>query len=260
MAVAAFLTIAAGIGTFMWQSGGLVAPGGGEAGKDADSAAAAAGFDTKDKAAIEAIVRAYILENPEIIPEAVQKLQGKQAAKRIASVREAVETPFAASYAGNPDGDVVLVEYSDFACGFCRQSVTDVARLVSEDKNLKVVFHELPILSDESRVAAAWGMAAAQQGKYYAFYRAMFGAGRPAQATIEQAAKTAGLDMAAARTFVASKQADEVIDANIRIAQQLEFSGTPSWVIGNKVLNGAVGYDELKAAIDEARAAKKSVS
>ena len=87
MAVAAFLTIAAGIGTFMWQSGGLVAPGGGEAAKDADSAAAAAGFDTKDKAAIEAIVRAYILENPEIIPEAVQKLQGKQAAKRIASVR-----------------------------------------------------------------------------------------------------------------------------------------------------------------------------
>lgn len=257
MAVAAFLTIAAGIGTFMWQGGSL----GGSAsqgGTDATAAAAAAGFDTKDKAAIEAIVRAYILENPEIIPEAVQKLQGKQAAKRIASVRAEIETPFAASYAGNPNGDVVLVEYSDFACGFCRQSVSDVARLVNEDKNLKIVFHELPILSDESRIAAAWGMAAAQQGKYYAFYKAMFGAGRPSQATIEQAAKTAALDMAAARAFVATKQADSVIDSNIRIAQQLEFSGTPSWVVGNKVLNGAVGYDELKAAIDEARAASKA--
>jgi protein-disulfide isomerase len=260
MAVAAILTLAAGIGTFMWQGSGIAASGGGAAAQDANTAAAAAGFDTKDKAAIEAIVRAYILDNPEIIPEAVEKLRGKQTEKRIASVRGEIEAPFAAAYVGNPDGDVVLVEYSDFACGFCRQSVSDVARLVSEDKNLKIVFHELPILSDESRIAAAWGLAAAQQGKYYAFYKAMFGAGRPSQTTIEQSAKTAGLDMAAARSFVATKQAEEVIDANIRIAQQLEFSGTPSWVVGNKVLNGAVGYDELKAAIDEARAAKKTES
>lgn len=258
MGVAAFLTIAAGLGTLLWQSGATVTSGG-VAAQDADKAAAAAGFDANDKTAIEAIVRAYILENPEIIPEAVEQLRGKQAAKRIASVRTEVEQPYASAFAGNPNGDVVLVEYSDFACGFCRQSVADVARLVSEDKNLKIVFHELPILSDESRVAAAWGMAAAQQGKYYAFYKALFGAGRPAQSTIEQAAKTAGLDMAAARSFVASKQADEVIDGNIRIAQQLEFSGTPSWVVGNKVLNGAVGYDELKAAIAEARATNKSV-
>lgn len=258
MAVAALLTIAAGIGTFMWQGGGLTASPTGEPANDANAAAIAAGFDTQDKAAIEAIVRAYILENPEIIPEAVQRLQSKQASKRISAVRSEVETPFAASYAGNPDGDVVLVEYSDFACGFCRQSVSDVARLVSEDKNLKVVFHELPILSDESRIAAAWGMAAARQNKYFAFYKAMFDAGRPTQTTIEQAAKTAGLDLAAARSFVATKQADAVIDDNIRIAQQLEFSGTPSWVVGNRVLSGAVGYDELKGAIDEARAAKTS--
>ncbi len=255
MAVAALLTIAAGVGTFLWQSGGITAETG-KAAQNASTAAAAAGFDTQDKAAIEAIVRAYILANPEIIPEAVQLLQTRQAAKRIDAVRASLETPFAGAYTGNPDGDVVLVEYSDFACGFCRQSVSDVARLVNEDKNLKIVFQELPILSDESRVAAAWGLAAAQQGKYYAFYKAMFGAGKPSQATIEQSARTAGLDMAAARSFAAAKTTDEVIDANIRIAQQLEFSGTPSWVVGNKVLNGAVGYDDLKAAIDEARAAR----
>ncbi len=197
---AGLLTIAAGVGTLLWQSGATVTSGGAAA-QDADKAAAAAGFDTKDKAAIEAIVRAYILENPEIIPEAVEKLRGKQAAKRIASVRSEVETPYASAFAGNPQGDVVLVEYSDFACGFCRQSVADVAKLLGEDKNLKIVFHELPILSDESRVAAAWGLAAAKQGKYYPFYKAMFAAGRPSQATIEQAAKTAGLDMAAARGF-----------------------------------------------------------
>jgi protein-disulfide isomerase len=259
MGIAAFLTIAAGIGVFAWQGGPAALTGSG-ASQEANKAAAAAGFDTEDKAAIEAIVRAYILENPEIIPEAVEQLRSKQAAKRIASVRSEVEQPFASAFAGNPDGDVVLVEYSDFACGFCRQSVSDVARLVAEDNNLKVVFHELPILSEESRVAAAWGMAAAQQGKYFPFYKAMFGAGRPSQATIEQAARTAGLDMAMARRFVASKQADAVIDANIRIAEQLQFSGTPSWVVGNTVLNGAVGYDELKAAVESARAAQKTVS
>jgi hypothetical protein len=178
MGTAAFLTIAAGVGTLLWQSGPTLTSPGANA-QDADKAAAAAGFDTKDKAAIEAIVRAYILENPEIIPEAVEKLRGKQAAKRIAAVRSDVETPYASAFAGNPDGDVVLAEYSDFACGFCRQSVADVAKLIGEDKNLKIVFHELPILSDESRVAAAWGMAAAQQGKYYPFYKAMFAAGRP---------------------------------------------------------------------------------
>ncbi|PXW69534.1 protein-disulfide isomerase [Blastomonas natatoria] len=256
MGAAAFVTIAAGIGTLLWQSGATVMPDN-AAMQDADKAAAAAGFDTRDKAAIEAIVRAYILDNPEIIPEAIEQLRGKQAAKRIASVRSDIETPYAGAFAGNPDGDVVLAEYSDFACGFCRQSVADVARLIGEDKNLKIVFHELPILSDESRIAANWGMAAAQQGKYYAFYKAMFAAGRPSQATIEQAAKTAGLDMGAARSFVASKQAEQVLDDNIRIAQQLEFSGTPSWVVGNRVLNGAVGYDELKSAITEARSAKK---
>lgn len=255
MAVAALLTVAAGIGTFFWQGGSITAPSG-KAAQNAEAAAVAAGFDTQDKAAIKAIVRAYILENPEIIPEAVQLLQTKQAAKRIDGLRAEVETPYAAAYAGNPDGDVVLAEYSDFACGFCRQSVSDVARLVNEDKNLKVVFHELPILSDESRIAAAWGLAAAQQGKYYAFYKAMFAAGKPSQTTIDQAAKSAGLDMAAARSFAAAPTTDRLIDKNISIAQQLEFSGTPSWVVGNKVLNGAVGYDELKAAIDEARAAK----
>ena len=155
-----------------------------------------------------------------------------------------------------PNGDVVLVEYSDFACGFCRQSVSDVARLVNEDKNLKVVFHELPILSDESRVAAAWGLAAAQQGKYYAFYKAMFALANPARRRSSRPPRPPGWTWQPRAPSLQPSTAEQVIDANIGIAQQLEFSGTPSWVVGNKVLNGAVGYDDLKSAIDEARAAK----
>ncbi|WP_373489067.1 DsbA family protein [Blastomonas sp.] len=255
MAIAGLLTLAAAVGTFMWQGGSLKTPPT-KAGQTAEAAAQAAGINVQEKQAIEAIVRAYILENPEIIPEAVQMLQSRQAAKRIDAVRSTIETPLAGAFAGNPDGDIVLVEFSDFACGFCKQSVNDVQRLIGEDKNLKIVFQELPILSDESSLAAAWAMAAAQQGKYFAFYKAMFDAGRPSQSTIEQAARKAGLDIEAARKFATSSAAKTQIDANIRIAQQLEFSGTPSWVVGNRILNGAVGFDELKAAVDEARAKK----
>ena len=254
MATAFALTIAAAIGTYAWQAGAI----GTEAeptDMDADAAAVAAGFDKKDKAAVEAIVREYILAHPEIIPEAIEVLQTRRAAQRIDMVRDKIETPFAASFAGNPDGKIVLVEYSDFACGFCRKSVDDVTRLIAENPDLKIVFHELPILSDDSNLAAAWAMAAAKQGKYYAFHKAMFAAGRPNEQTIASAAQKAGLDMAAARAFVASGEAQNVIEANIGVAQRLEFSGTPSWVVGNQILSGAVGYDALKAAIDAQRAA-----
>lgn len=253
MATAFALTIAAAIGTYAWQAGAF----GTEAEPkqlSAEDAVLAAGFDKSDKAAVEAIVREYILAHPEIIPEAIDILRTRQAAQRIDAVRDQVETPFAASFAGNPDGKIVLVEYSDFSCGFCRQSVADVERLIADNPDLKIVFHELPILSDESNLAAAWAMAAAKQGKYYAFHKAMFAAGRPNDKTVLIAAENAGLNIAAARAFVASNAAKQVIENNIGIAQRLEFSGTPSWVVGNQILNGAVGYEALNNAIDAARA------
>lgn len=247
MASAALMAIAAGAGVFLWQSGSAATT-------DANEAARAAGIDQTEQAAFEEIIRQYILENPEIIPEAIEKLREKQAITRIEGIRDQIETPFAQGFAGNPDGDVVLVEFSDFACGFCRQSVGDVARLIEEDPGLKVVFRELPILSDASGEAAEMALAAAQQGRYYDFHTGMFNAGRPSTATIDAAARAANLDLASARSFIGSAQAKQEIENNIRIAQQLEFTGTPSWVVGNQIFNGAVGYDELKAAIAAARA------
>lgn len=253
MATALFLTAAAAIGTYAWQSGAI----GTKAAQEemtADDAVLAAGYTDKDKAAIEAIVREYILSHPEIIPQAIQELQARRAAQKVDSVRMQIQTPYARAYAGNPDGKVVLVEFSDFACGFCRQSVGDVEQLIANNPDLKVVFREMPILSDESNTAAAWGMAAAQQGKYLAFYKAMFAAGRPSATTIASAARQAGLDMTSAQAFVNSGAAQDEVNANIGVAQHLEFTGTPSWVVGNRILSGAVGLEELQEAVDEARA------
>ncbi|WP_414902443.1 DsbA family protein [Sphingomonas flavalba] len=199
-------------------------------------------------------VRAYLLDNPEVIPEAMEKLHERETAKAIASNRKALETPFAGAWSGAKDGDVVLVQFFDYACGYCRASLPDVQRLVAADKRVKVVFRELPILSEASEDAARVSLAAAGLNRFGAFHDAMYAAGRPAEATIEAASRKAGLDSAAVTTATHSPPVEAELAGNVRLARALGISGTPAWVVGDKVLSGAVGYDRLKKAVDEARA------
>ncbi|GAA0471359.1 DsbA family protein [Parasphingorhabdus litoris] len=227
------------------------------ASEEATKAALAAGIDSKEQAAIEAIVRDYILKNPEIIPEAVEILQNRQKKAAIDEIRKEIQAPFAGTaFAGNPNGDVIVVEYSDFACPYCKQTTADIGRVLGEDKNIKVVFRELPILSEASNDAALMALAAAKQGKYYAFHKTMFATGRPTPSTIESAAKEVGLDMAAAREFIASPEAQQEVQRNIEVARQLQFTGTPAFVVGNQTAVGAVGYDGLKEMIAKVRGSK----
>ncbi len=245
------LALAAALGIWFWQAGSVSST------EAASEAALAAGIDAQEQKAIEAIVRDYILKNPEIIPEAVEILQNRQKSSAIDAVRAQIEKPFAGNaFAGNPDGDVIVVEYSDFNCPYCKQTERDLARLIAEDKNVKVVFRELPILSEASNDAALMALAAAKQGKYYAFHKTMFATGRPTPSTIQAAANEIGLDMDAARAFIASPEAKKEIENNIAVAQQMRFTGTPAWVIGDQSEVGAIGYDGLKEMVAKARAAK----
>lgn len=208
----------------------------------------------QDRAAIERVVHDYILSHPEIIPEAMQKLQDKQAAQAIDTHRAALETPFAGAWAGAKNGDVTLVEFFDYACGYCRASVPDVDRLLAADPKVRVVFRELPILGDESDEAARVSLAAARQGKFLAFHRKMYAAARPSKASIASAQAASGLDAAG----VAAAHDDPTVKAeiarNIDLARTLGLSGTPSFIVGDQVLSGAVGYDALVKAVAEARA------
>lgn len=201
-----------------------------------------------ERAKIEAVVRDYILAHPDIIPEAMEKLQQRETGKAVEAQRARIETPFASAWAGNPRGSATLTIFFDYACGYCRASLPDIERLLKEDKDLRIVFRELPILSEDSELAARASLAAAKQGKFKAFHDALYAAGRPSAATIAQVQKAIGVAPAAATPDIQAE-----IDANIEIARALRFTGTPSWVIGDQVLNGAVGYDDLKAAIAEAR-------
>ena len=211
----------------------------------------------KDRAAIEAIVRDYILEHPEIIPEAIGKLQNKQTADLLAANRKALETPFAGGWAGARDGDVVLVEFFDYSCGYCRQAVADVDRLIKEDPKLKVVFRELPILGDASDAAAKVSLSAARQGAFYPFHLKLYNAGRPTADTIARIQKESGLDPALVAADIKAADVTAEISKNMELARALQLTGTPAFVVGDKLLPGAVGYDALKKAIAETRAAKK---
>lgn len=244
--MAILLALIGAIVAFNWQAPAT----------QSDIAANEAGFTDREKAAIEAIVRDYILHNPEIIPEAVAALDEKRSADKIASQRAEIFEPFPGAVAGNPQGDVTLVEFSDYACGYCRRSVEDVHRLLENDDKVKIVFRELPILSDDSTEAAKMALAAAEQGKYYAFHNALFANGGASSQAISNAARTAGLDMARAKSFIAKPMVEEELSKNLEIAQRLEISGTPSWVVGDELLVGAVGYQELRAAVQRARAAR----
>lgn len=212
-----------------------------------------AGGTIGGKIAVERVVHDYILEHPEILPEAMKNLATKESAKQLSGIRGGIERPFPGAVLGNPAGKVTLVEFTDFACGYCRQSVADVEALVAEHPDLRIVIRELPILSPESADAARWALAAAEQGKYRAFHNAMFAAGRPGADTIQAAAAAAGLDIARARTAIADPRIEAELKRNYAFAQQLGFNGTPSWIAGDQIISGAVGKERLAEAVVAAR-------
>jgi hypothetical protein len=199
------------------------------------------------RARIETVVREYILAHPEIIPEAITLLREREVAQVVAEHREDLETPFGSAWAGARDGDVVLVEFFDYACSFCRASKPDVERLLREDKKLKVVYRELPVLGQDSVAAAHVSLAAARQGRFRPFYERLFAAGRPTAQEVSAVQKAVGVAPSRSADF------DREIEKNYDLARAINATGTPTFVVGDKVFQGAVGYAALKEAIEAAR-------
>jgi protein-disulfide isomerase len=217
------------------------------------AAADKAGPTVANRAEIESVVRDYILEHPEIIPEAIKRLQAKEMAQKVADHRSELETPYKGAWEGAAKPDVTLVAFMDYACGYCRASLPDLARLVREDPNLRIVYRELPIITEGSVGAAKVSLLAAENSKFMAFHRAMYEAGDVEPETVVKVAGKIGLDQAKARTALKSQGTNEPIMENVRLAQALDATGTPLFVVGDEIFTGAVGYDTLKEAIATAR-------
>lgn len=207
----------------------------------------------RDDKAIGQVVRDYVLENPEILPEAMKRLQERESGKAVAANRAAIFDAYAGAWEGNPSGDVTVSVWMDYACGYCRASLPMIARLVAEDPKVRIVYRELPVLSEGSRVAARWGLAAAEQGKFKPFHMALYSGGQLSQASIDAAAASAGLDVARARQAIGSAGVEGEIARNLDVAGKLGVTGTPSWVIGDQVISGMVPYEALKQAVQTAR-------
>jgi len=197
----------------------------------------------------ERMVRNALLSNPEMLMEAGDALRDKQFAQTLAPIRASLETPFHSSWKGAAKPDVTLTYFFDYACGYCRQSNPAIERLIAEDKGLRVVFRELPILGPESVEAARVSLAASKAGKFAQYHDALYAAGRPGPDTIAIAANAAGVPAQP----VNDPAQEAELRSNLGLASQLGATGTPLFIVGDRVINSAVGYEGLKEAIKAAR-------
>jgi protein-disulfide isomerase len=195
------------------------------------------------------IVRDGLMADPAILSEAVDALRNAQYEPVLAANRAAIETPFASSWKGAAKPDVTLVEFFDYACPYCKASNPHVDRLVNEDKGLRVVYRELPILGPDSVAAARLSLEASKAGRFAQFHDTLWAAGRPAPATIASASKAAGISPEP----IEDAASEAELKQNFQLAGKLGATGTPLFVVGDAVLSGAVGYDALKAAVEKAR-------
>lgn len=197
----------------------------------------------------ERLVRATMKSHPDILIDAAAALEAQRFAPLLEANRPLIEEPFHASWAGAENGDVVLVEYYDYACGFCRQAKPDLDRLIEEDPGLKVVYRELPVLGPASVAAARASLAASKAGKFDEFHESLWAADGISQESLDAAMAAAGIGMDA----LSDPEIDKEIERNLEIAGLLGATGTPLFVIGDRVINSADGYDAYKAAIEDAR-------
>ncbi len=222
-------------------------------------------FDDDQTTEIEQIVRSYLLDHPEILPEMLERLDLKETAETEAAAKQEMATnsdklrnPGDAFVAGNPEGDVTLIEFFDYTCGFCRRALPDMQRILSEDKNLRVVYIDFPALANRnpvSMVASRASVAAANQNKYVAFHNKLMSASSAlSEGSILATAKEVGLDMDQLVADMQSAETEAWIDANMAMAHRMKINGTPTFIIGDTVLPGAVGYQLMIAAIAKERA------
>ncbi len=211
--------------------------------------------------AVRALVRDTLLENPEIITEALEVYQGRQEEAERARVtavlaehRAAVEAADDADVLGNPDGAITLVEFSDYQCGYCKRAFPDLAKAVQAAGDVRLVIRELPILGPDSVMAARAALAAREQGRYPAFHAALMAMrGGLSEEAVMQTARSIGLDVDQLRVDMADPALDERFAETVRLARLLGISGTPAFVIGDAVIPGAVPSEMLAELIAKAR-------
>lgn len=224
--------------------------------------ASAQEFTSQQNEQIKNMIREFLFKNPQALREAIvglqayeQRVQQNAAKQALSAHGDALFRSPHSFVAGNPDGDVTLVEFFDYNCGFCKRSMNDLLTLIKTDSKLKVVFKEFPILSQGSAFAARAAMASIKQGKYMEFHRTLMELrGSATQTSVMEVAEEVGLDIAKLKADMKAPYINKHIAEVMRVANDIGINGTPAFVLGDRVIGGAVGLDELKRQIAEIRA------
>lgn len=214
---------------------------------------------TEDR--VRELVRETILANPEILVEAIAILEERAAQDRvtasadiIAAQRQLLERDSNAPVLANPDGDVTIVEFFDYNCPYCRRAVPAVEGLIEADPGIRLVYREWPILGEGSVFAARAALAARQQGFYEEFHWALMGMnGRAEERSVLRIAEEVGLDIDQLRADMEAPEVAEHIETSIRLADLLGITGTPTFILGDNLVPGAVEQDVLQRLVDEVR-------
>jgi protein-disulfide isomerase len=231
--------------------------------------AQAPAFTDQQRNAIRDIVKDFILKNPDVVQDALMELDRRQKESerqaRLQIIQDKASPLYTAAHDvsfGNPKGDITLVEFFDYNCGFCKRALGDLQRLVNEDKNVRIVVKDFPVLGQGSVEAASVALAAKQQlspDKIWQFHQKLLSArGQVGRQQALDAAREAGADMARLQRDMDSPNVRGAVEQNIQIADSLGVTGTPSYVLGDEVVVGAVGFADLKARIDNLRKCGKS--
>jgi len=220
-----------------------------------------------EREAFRAEVRAYLMENPEVLMEAIDVLEQRQAVAEVMQDQVLVAANSDAIFAspfdyvgGNPDGDITLVEFLDYRCGYCRRVFPDVERLIEEDGNIRFIIKELPILGEASVLATRFALSAKMVAGDEA-YRALHDAMMVMRAEVSEASLMAvasqlDLDADAIMNNIGSSEITQIIETNYALAQRLNISGTPSFIMNDQMMRGAVPYDTMASLAEELRAAQ----
>lgn len=231
--------------------------------------ARAQSFSPAQRGEIEKVIRDYLLRNPELLQEVIQEMERRQAQAEAEKHRLAIKTHSAAIFnssrqvvIGNAQGDVTMVEFFDYNCGFCRRALADKIELMKADTKLRLVLKEFPVLGEGSTQAAQVAIAVRMQDKsggkkYLEFHQKMFATrGQIDKARALAVVREIGFDAARAERDMASDEVRLTLEEGFRLAEALGINGTPSYVVGAQIVVGAVGVDKLREAINTTRCGK----
>lgn len=214
---------------------------------------------TKDQ--VEQIVHDYIVNNPKIIMDSVDSYmkhaQETASTEGLKKNQSLLSKDTTSPEAGNPSGDVTVVEFFDYNCHFCKGAFPSLQALLDKDKKVRVVFKEFPILGPSSETAAKWALAAQKQKKYWEFHTAMMNNKEPIDdQLLEKVAKSVGMDVDKAKKDIGSPDILAQLSKNRSLANDLGISGTPAFIIGDQISRGAIPEEQMEEDIAQARAAE----